>query len=373
MKQFSLLIKPTSSECNSDCLYCFYKNLPLYRHLKATRMDETVLETLIRKYLKTHQTQYIFSWQGGEPLLMGIDFFKRVIDLQRNFATAGSVIGNGLQTNGYLINEKWCEFLAQSNFLVGISIDGPEDLHNKFRIVHDRQNTFEMVMNAIGLLKKFNVAFNTLTVVSSAHKGRAKQVYRFIRDTGSEFHQYIPCVEYDRNQKRLPWTIDGKQWGIFLCELFESWITDNFKVSIRLFDSIILLLLGRQAGSCQMEKNCCQYFVIEHNGDVFPCDFFVRHNTLIGNIMRNDWHDFFNSDVYRSFGVKKSQWHTDCDCCQFLKFCYGDCQKHRIQKGSSQKPKSVLCEGWKLFYRETLPEFKKIAHHIRSNSAELKT
>ncbi|MCM8815412.1 MAG: anaerobic sulfatase maturase [Candidatus Omnitrophica bacterium] len=370
MKQFPLLIKPTSSECNSDCLYCFYKNLSLYRENKLKRMSEETLRTLVEKYLKTEQAQYVFSWQGGEPLLMGLEFYKKVISFQVEFARQGSVIGNGIQSNGYLINDSWADFFSQAKFLVGISVDGPEELHNKFRIAPDGTNSFSLVMNAIKLLHKHNVTFNALTVVSSASAGKAKQIYQFLKGIGSDYHQYIPCVEYARGATRLPWTIDGKQWGHFLCDLFEIWINDSNRASIRLFDSIILVLLGRNPGICQMGTSCCQYFVIEHNGDVFPCDFFVRDSTLLGNIMSNDWQDFFDSKIYKNFGIKKSLWHPDCDRCQFVKFCAGDCQKHRISKIHLQKEKSVLCEGWKIFYKKTIPEFKKIANYLRS-SAEL--
>ncbi|MCM8788356.1 MAG: anaerobic sulfatase maturase [Candidatus Omnitrophica bacterium] len=370
MKQFSLLIKPTSSECNSDCLYCFYKNLPLYRERNLKRMSQETLRTLVEKYLKTEQWQYIFSWQGGEPLLMGFEFYKKVISFQIEFAKQGSVIGNGIQTNAYLVNDSWAEFFSQAKFLVGISIDGPEELHNKFRSVAGGNNAFNMVMNAINLLERHNVKFNTLTVVNSASAGKAKQIYQFLKDIGSDYHQYIPCVEYTTNGKRLPWSIDGKEWGRFLCDLFEAWINDSHRASIRLFDSIILVLLGRNPGICQMETSCCQYFVIEHNGDVFPCDFFVRDNTLLGNITRDDWQDFFNSKIYKNFGIKKSLWHPECDRCQFIKLCAGDCQKHRVSKKHSQRVKSILCEGWKIFYKETMPEFKKIADYLRK-SAEL--
>ncbi len=327
-------------------------------------MDENTLETLIRKYLSTQQYQYIFSWQGGEPMLMGFDFYKRVIKLQKEYASTGSVIGNGLQTNGLVIDESWAEFLSQSNFLVGISLDGPEYIHNKFRVFPGK-NAFEAVMKAIEILKRYNVEFNTLTVVSSAHKGKAKEVYWFLKEAGSNFHQYIPCVEYTTDGKRLPWTIEGKEWGNFLCELFEAWVSDSQRVSIRLFDSVLLKLLKHSPGVCQMEGNCCQYFVIEHNGDVFPCDFFVRSSLLLGNIMKDDWEDFFNSERYINFGLKKSKWHPGCDRCEFLNLCMGDCQKHRIKTKKVDRPKSVLCEGWKIFYSRTLNEFKKLANQIK--------
>ncbi|MCX7705165.1 MAG: anaerobic sulfatase maturase [bacterium] len=371
MKQFSLLIKPASSDCNSDCFYCFYKSLPLYRDTPHRRMSLQVLETLVEKYMKTHQSQYIFSWQGGEPLLMGLDFYKKAVDFQKRFASQGSVIGNGLQTNGYLVDEEWSGFLAETNFLIGISIDGPEEIHNRFRIIPGGENAFKKVLKAVKKLQNFDVAFNTLTVITSAHKGKAGEVYRFMIDIGSFYHQYIPCVEYDKKGKRLPWTIEGKEWGLFLCQLFNAWIKDGKRVSVRLFDSIILTLMNRPAGICQMGNNCCQYFVIEHNGDVFPCDFFVSDKTLLGNILKNEWSDLLNSGTYRNFGIKKSLWHPDCDRCEFLKLCAGDCQKHRISKNPSQREKSVLCEGWKIFYKETLSEFKKIANYVKSTSAEL--
>lgn len=359
MKQFSLLIKPASSDCNSNCIYCFYRGLPLYKG-RPTRMSFDVLSVLIKKYLATSQMQYIFSWQGGEPLLMGLDFYKGVINLQKNFAKPNSIIGNGIQTNGYLIDDETAEFFSQASFLVGISIDGPEELHNKFRIILDGSNAFNKVLSSIKILQKHNVEFNTLTVVTSAHTGKAKDVYRFLRDTGSYYHQYIPCVEYNKNGEKMPWTIEARQWGRFLCDIFEMWLGEQTKTSIRLFDSIINVLLGRQPGICQMEKNCCQYFVVEHNGDIFPCDFFVRDYTFLGNIMNDDWQIFLDSAKYKNFGAQKTMWHSDCNRCEYLKFCAGDCQKHRLPNHKYIRGKSVLCEGWKMFYKECLGEFKKI-------------
>jgi len=338
-------------------------------------MTHQVLETLIAKYLSTQQNQYIFSWQGGEPLLLGLDFYKTVVQLQKTLAKAGSIIGNGIQTNGYLIDDAYAEFFSVSNFLVGISCDGPEQLHNTFRKIPDNSNAFNLVIKSIKTLQKHDVAFNTLTVVTSQHAGKGKLVYQFLKDTGSDYHQYIPCVEYDKNGKKLPWTIEGIEWGKFLIEIFQQWLLDSQKVSIRLFDSIILVLLGQKPGICQMEKNCCQYFVIEHNGDVFPCDFFVKNHTLLGNITNDTWENLLNSEKYRGFGARKSLWHSDCDRCYYLKFCAGDCQKHRIGKNKSERTKSVLCDGWKLFYKETLTEFKKLAqlykqHYLTRMSIE---
>ncbi len=310
---------------------------------------------LIEKYLKTQQNQYIFSWQGGEPLLMGLDFYKSATNLQKLFAGPGSVIGNGIQTNGYLIDDEAAEFFSEKKFLVGISLDGPEELHNRFRHIPGGDNAFSKVLSAVRILQKHNVEFNTLTVVTSAHVKKGKTVYNFLKDIGSYYHQYIPCVEYDRNGKKLPWTIDGKQWGIFLCEIFQLWLNEKQRPSIRLFDSIISVLLGLPPGICQMEKNCCQYFVIEHNGDVYPCDFFVKDYTLLGNITKDDWQTLLDSEKYKRFGAQKTLWHSDCNRCEYLRFCAGDCQKHRLPG-----TKSVLCEGWKLFYKECLPEFKRL-------------
>lgn len=366
MKGFSLLIKPTSADCNLRCTYCFYlEKLLLYPETKIHRMSDATLEKLISLYMSTPQKPYTFGWQGGEPTLMGLDFFKKVVKLQKKYAKPGSMISNGLQTNGTLINESLARFLSEYNFLVGVSIDGPRYIHDHYRKTASGRGSFTRVMKGIELLKKNNVEFNILVLVNDFNVDKAKEIYHFLVDMGFYFHQYIPCVEFDSNGSLKYFSINGEQWGRFLIELFNQWYPrDINRISIRLFDSIINRLTGRSTSMCSMENNCNHYLVIEHNGDVYPCDFFVRKELKLGNIASNSFDEILNSDTYIDFGKAKSQYSFLCNSCPYLKFCYGDCLKHRNYITGQSRKLSTLCSGWKMFYGSTLDIFKNIADSI---------
>ncbi len=370
MKQFSLLIKPASADCNMRCDYCFYlEKAALYPGTSRHVMPDRVLERLISSYMDTGQAQYQFGWQGGEPTLLGNRFFSRVVTLQKRYGRPGSVAANGLQTNATLIDEDLAATLAGYNFLVGVSLDGPPDIHDRFRKYPGGKGSHADVLKGIATLRKHGVEFNALTLINSGNAGRGPEVYRYMRDLGIYYHQYIPCVEFDGGGGLLPFSITGEKWGDFLTEVFEQWIkTDTRTVSVRLFDSILnLLVLGRRT-VCHMADNCCQYLLVEHNGDVYPCDFFVLPERKLGNIMEDEWEDLLNSPLYRDFGSRKSMLSEKCKSCEFLSLCAGDCMKHRPGAEAEPEKLSVLCRGWKKFYERTIPEFKKLAEEIRSRS-----
>jgi uncharacterized protein len=214
------------------------------------------------------------------------------------------------------------------------------------------------------------VEYNILVLVSSANVDRAKEVYRYLVDMGEMYHQYIPCVEFDEKGGNLPYTISGAQWGDFLCEIFGQWLKgDTRRVSIRLFDSILTMLVDRYANVCSMDTNCCQYFVVEYNGDVYPCDFFVQKKLKLGNVMDDTWDNLLSSPLYMDFGKRKSRWNAQCRVCPWLRFCAGDCPKQRFYGIEEPKQLSHLCEGWQKFYETTLPEFEKLAQSIREQRA----
>ncbi|MFX0070887.1 MAG: anaerobic sulfatase maturase [Candidatus Hermodarchaeota archaeon] len=366
MKPFSLLIKPASADCNLRCEYCFYID-----HLemvdKTPRMSDEVLEKMISSYMKTDQNgNYAFGWQGGEPTIMGLDFFKKVVELQKKYGPPGAAVSNGLQTNGILITDEMARFFSEYKFLVGVSLDGPPHLHDYYRKTISRKPTHSLVMRGIENLRKKNVEFNILILINNKTVKKPLEIYQYFKDQGFYYHQYIPCVEYDENSNPLPYSINGEDWGVFLCKLFDEWIKEDiYKVSIRLFDSILEYLIYGRYNVCVMNKNCCQYFVVEYNGNVYPCDFFVREDLLLGNIMTESWEDFLNSPVYNHFGNQKSVWNKACDLCPFLNFCHGDCQKIRVGGNDSSKTLSILCKGWKKFYAHTLPHFETLANKIK--------
>ncbi len=367
MKQFSLLIKPASADCNLHCAYCFYLDRSaLYPETKCHRMPDKVLAKMISSYMKTEQKQYAFGWQGGEPTLMGVDFFRRATELQQKYGKNGALVANGLQTNATLIDREFAKHLAKYKFLVGVSLDGPENIHNRYRITANGHGSYADVLRGIKHLKQNNVEFNILTLVTSANVKKAKEVYRFLCDMGFFYHQYIPCVEFDNKGHPMPFSISGEEWGDFLCGIFDEWIKrDMRKVSVRLFDSILTLIVDGVYNVCRMGDNCCQYFVVEHNGDIYPCDFFVESKKKLGNIMNDSWEELQTSPKYIEFGKKKALWNKGCDRCEYLKYCSGDCLKHRLYKRDNSKDLSWLCKGWKQLFNHVLPELKKIASSIK--------
>jgi uncharacterized protein len=365
-KPFSLLVKPTSADCNLRCTYCFYlEKASLYPDNKVHRMSHEVLDRMISSYLKTPQGLYSFGWQGGEPLLMGFDFFKETIRLQKQYGKPGLQAANGVQTNGTLITEDFAKLFRDYNFLVGISLDGPEEIHNKYRVNIQGKGTFASVMTGIDLLRKHRVEFNILVLVSESNVERGKEVYNFLVENGFYYHQYIPCVEFDDEGNLLPYSINGKQWGQFLSDVFDEWYPkDTHKVSIRHLDSVLEHLIRGTYNVCTMGGMCNQYYVVEHNGDIYPCDFFVEPDLKLGNIMEDEWGQFERNSTYRKFGSQKTNWNSLCSTCHYLEFCSGDCLKNRFSKANDPTLLSVLCEGWKMFYKKTLPPLKGLARHV---------
>jgi len=374
IKPFSLLIKPASADCNLNCTYCFYLgHSALYPETKVHRMSDKVLEKLISSYLATDQPQYSFGWQGGEPTLMGLDFFKRVVDLQQKYGHSGSSVANGLQTNTILINDELAQHLAEYKFLVGASLDGPAYIHDHYRAYKDGRGSHADVMRSIECLKRNHVEFNILTLINNTNVRKPKEIYQYLCDSGFLYHQYIECVEFDPKGTALPFSINGEEWGNFLCEIFDEWIKhDTRRVSIRLFDSILVYMVDGIRNVCNIGKDCCQYLAVEYNGDVYPCDFFITQDLKIGNITGGTWEDFLNSPVYRKFGRQKAQLHKQCLACEYMEYCLGDCLKNRFYGKHDPHQISRLCEGWKMFYNHTLPEFKKLAAQIRLEQQQTK-
>jgi uncharacterized protein len=333
-------------------------------------MSDNTLESMIASYMQTYQNnQYAFGWQGGEPTLLGIKFWKKVVELQTKYAPPGAVISNGLQSNGTLITDELAKFFAEYKFLIGISLDGPPSLHNFYRKTIRNTPTHSLVMRGIEHLKKNTVEFNILTLVNNKTVKKAFEIYRYLKEHQFYYHQYIPCVEFDENGNLEPYSIIGEDWGTFLCELFDIWIkTDVNKVSIRLFDSILNYLVYGTYSVCYMGNDCCQYFVVEYDGNVYPCDFFVRKDLLLGNVKTDSWDDFINSKIYNEFGIQKSKWNKLCKECSFIDLCHGDCQKFRYEDYQNLDRISVLCQGWKKFYTNTLPRFKLLAERIKQKN-----
>ncbi len=367
MKPFSLLVKPASADCNLRCEYCFYlEKSALYPDARRHRMSDAVLERMISTYMATEQPQYAFGWQGGEPTLCGVDFFRRVTDLQEKHGRRGAVVANGLQTNATLIDDALAAHFAKYRFLLGVSLDGPTELHDVFRRTAGDRGSHARVIEGLATLRRHGVEFNILTLVSQANVSRAREVYRYLCESGFAFHQYIPCVEFGGGGALEPFAITAEEWGDFLSGIFDEWHAgDERSVSVRLFDSILAYLVDGTRNCCTMARDCRQYFVVEHSGDVYPCDFFVEPEWRLGNVRTHSWDEMLDAQRYADFGARKAAMCPSCAECEYVDVCVGDCLKHRLRSGGDPRQLSGLCAGWKRFYVHALPRLKELAAEIR--------
>ncbi len=357
---YPLLIKPASSACNLRCQHCFYTEKKLY-DIPMGRMSAETLEKLITEYAKLPLHSYNFIWQGGEPTLMGLDFYKLAIKLQKTHLPSHAPVENYLQTNASLIDDEFAAFLSQEDFLVGISIDGQEDFHNHYRVFADGTGSFTRVMQSYELLKKHKVKTNVLTLISSYNVEHIAEIYSWLKSEDVMFQQYIPCVEFNDENKPEKYSVTPKAFGNALCRLFDAWIKDRCVVNIRYFEALLQRIILNTPGMCQFGKSCKQYAVVEHNGDIYPCDFFVEERLILGNIKEHTFEEMIKSKKYEKFNNEKTNYSLKCKQCQYLTFCFGDCQKHRIKTKKSKLPHSWLCEAYQIFFAYALPELQKIS------------
>lgn len=361
-KSLPLLVKPASSLCNLRCSHCFYTAKRLHPALNQGKMSADTLKKLIRSYLALPLAEHTFIWQGGEPTLMGHSFYSSVVRLQKQYAQGSAPVHNCLQTNGTLMTPVFAKFLAQHNFLVGISVDGEERHHNAYRIFPSRKGSYATVLQHVNLLQKHKASLNALTLATSNNVADMGRIFLHLLQKGFLFQQYIPCIEYGQDGKPLPWTISAAQWGLALCQLFDVWWEHRFTVSVRYFDALLHALVYGEAGICHAGKHCDQYLVVEHDGQVFPCDFFTAPAWSLGNIRKDSWQQILENPLRQQFALQKSPAHA-CMACPYLHLCGGDCQKHRIQ----QEQPSVLCQAYKQFFAHALPKMTILADLVRKH------
>jgi uncharacterized protein len=352
----SLLIKPASAVCNLDCTYCFYldRDADPYKALPARRMTLETLERLVDGYLAYSYPHSVFAFQGGEPTLAGLRFFQTLGQLQERYGRAGQSIGNALQTNGVLLNPEWCDLFRCGQWLLGVSLDGPEEVNDRYRLSKQGKSTWKRVVQNIELLQKQKVEFNILCVLSQANVERPKELYRFFRKLGIEHIQFIPLAEFDDQGQPLPFTISPAQYGRFLCELFDLWWPERRSVCIRFFDNIAEAVAGRKPGTCTMHETCDSYVVVEYNGDVYPCDFFVERDWKLGNILADSWSDIAHRTRRYSFASKKTLAHPECQVCQYQSICHGGCPKFRHGPHARFDDLDYFCESYKMIYARSV-------------------
>jgi len=388
--RFHVLAKPVGPICNLDCKYCFYlEKEQLYPDERKWRMSDEALESFIRQYIESQPgTQISFAWQGGEPTLLGAGFFRKVVALQKRHA-GGKKISNALQTNGVLLDDEWCEFLAANRFLVGLSIDGPRELHDLYRVDKSGKSSFDAVMRGLGFLKRHGVEYNTLTVVSRRNARQPHQVYRFLKEIGSRYLQLIPLVErlpseplkvlgYDLATPPNPrhassatpvteWTVDPKQYGTFLCAIFDEWVAkDVGQVFVQLFDVALSNWMGLGSPLCVFAEKCGGAVAIEHNGDLYSCDHYVYPEYRLGNILNTGLGEMVNSPRQREFGSDKLDTLPDyCMRCDVRFACNGECPKHRFAKTpDGEDGLNYLCPAYKKFFGHIDPYMKTMARLI---------
>ncbi|MDA8050040.1 MAG: anaerobic sulfatase maturase [Rhodospirillales bacterium] len=385
---FHVMTKPIGPLCNLNCEYCFYlQKGNLYPGTSGWRMPEDVLESYIRQYIGAQRVETItFAWQGGEPTLLGVEFFRKAVELEKKYAN-GKRIENAFQTNGILLNDRWGQFLAENSFLVGISIDGPRELHDRYRVSKGGQPTFIRVMRGIGYLKAHGVAFNTLSVVHRQNAHHPLEVYRFLKDVGSGFIQFIPVAEVmpaDGNAAgpglptatgklaAAPWSVEATEYGRFLCRIFDEWVRNDVgRVFVQLFDVALEAWCGNPPPLCVFGEACGAAMAIEHNGDLYSCDHFVDAAHRLGNIMEEPLGLLVRSSRQIKFGRDKRETLPQyCRACDVRFACNGGCPKHRfIRAPEGEDGLNYLCAGYRVFFRHVDPFMRFMASELARGRA----
>lgn len=374
---FSLMAKPIGPICNLDCAYCYYlEKEKMYPRNENFRMSDEVLETFVRQYIESQPSNEVtFVWQGGEPTLLGLEFFHKAVALQQHHR-GHKTISNALQTNGTLLDDEWCSFFAKHEFLIGLSIDGPRALHDAYRVDKRMKPTFDLILRGLNLLKKHAIPFNTLTVVHDRNSRQPLDVYRFLKSIGSTYLQFIPLVERtpspEHPDEHAPVTkssVRAEDYGNFLCAIFDEWVRrDIGKVFVQLFDVTLGNHLNLGSSLCVFAETCGNAVVMEHNGDVFSCDHYVYPEHYIGNIATTNLGDMVNSERQRKFGIdKRDTLPRYCRACEVQHLCHGECPKHRFILTPDGEPGlNYLCPAYRRFFTHVDPAMRAMAELLRN-------
>lgn len=373
-KPLYVMLKPIGSKCNLDCDYCYYLEKSDLYPSKPQVMSEELLERFIQQYIESQtQREVMFTWHGGETLMRPLSFYRKAVELQKKYGRERQ-IDNSIQTNGTLLNDEWCKFFRENNFLVGISIDGPQAFHDEYRRDKMGRPSFHRVMKGIELLQKHGVEFNCMAVVNDYNADYPVEFYQFFKEIGCQYLQFTPIVERLRKSKSplklttareedneaelAPYSVTADKWGNFLCSIFDEWIKEDVgKIFIQLFDSTLANWVGEQPGVCTMAKTCGHAGVMEFNGDVYACDHFVFPEYRLGNIYSKTLTSMMYSDEQQKFGYDKfNKLPQQCNECDMLFACYGECPKNRFIKDKyGNRGLNFLCDGYYQFFRHVTP------------------
>ncbi|MGD9030233.1 MAG: anaerobic sulfatase maturase [Anaerolineae bacterium] len=366
---FHVMVKPIGPLCNLACDYCYYlPKTELYPETTVFRMSNEVLEDFTRQYIEAQEVPSVtFGWQGGEPTLLGVDFFVRAVALQQRYRKPGMQVVNTFQTNGTLLDDDWGRFLKQHDFLVGLSLDGPRALHDVYRRDRGRQPTFDRVMAGLQVLKRHGVEFNVLTTVHAANAPYPLETYRFLRDeVGASFIQFIPIVEQEEGGTSAR-SVNATRYGRFLKAVFDEWAQHDLgRVSVQIFDVALLAWLRQPPPLCVFAETCGDTLVLEHNGDLYSCDHFVTPAHRLGNVTETPLVQLVESPRQRAFGQAKAQLPQVCRDCDVRFVCHGGCPKNRLaRRAESGEPMNVLCEGYRAFFHHIERPMGLIAEDVR--------
>ena len=373
-KPLYVMLKPVGAVCNLACDYCYYlEKAKLYQNNPKHVMSEELLEKFIEEYINSQtMPQVLFTWHGGEPLMRSIDFYKKALAFQKKYAH-GKQIDNVIQTNGTLLTDEWCEFFAKNHWLVGISIDGPQEYHDHYRVTPAGKPSWEKVMQGISLLKKHRVEWNAMAVVNAYNAEHPLEFYHFFRDNGCQYLQFTPIVERltehedgrtlasladDREIPLADASVTPQQWGNFLCTIFDDWVRhDVGKTFVEIFDCTLANWMGVLPGICAYSKECGHAGVMEHNGDVYSCDHFVFPEYKLGNIREQSLIDMLYGEKQQAFSrLKHTSLPRQCKECDMEFACHGECPKNRFEKDKYGEPGlNYLCQGYYQYYTHVSP------------------
>jgi len=376
-REFQVFAKPIGSICNLDCHYCYYlKKEHIYPKGESFRMPDDILEEYIVQHIDASPGPVIsFSWHGGEPTVLGLDYFRKIVVLQRKHQPPNRRIANGMQTNGTLLDEDWCRFLAAEGFAVGLSLDGPQEMHDRYRVTKDQKPTYEQTMHGYKLLQQHQVLCEILCVVSSNNVQYPMQVYRFFKQINAQYVTFLPVVEPQPDAEggvnRL--TVPADAWGVFLCTIFDEWRDQDIgKVKVQIFEEAARTAFNQEHSLCIFRKTCGDVPVIEHNGDFFSCDHFVDNEHCLGNIQETPLVELLESPAQREFGqAKLDTLPRYCQACDVRDMCNGGCPKNRfLQTPDGEEGLNYLCTGYKHFFTYCQPFVAEVAALWRQQNSE---
>ena len=372
-RAFHIMTKPVGPLCNLGCTYCFYlRKDSLYpaERGSAWRMSDEVLEAYVRGYIEAQQVREChFAWQGGEPTLLGVEFFERAVALQRQYRRPGMVIQNAFQTNGTLLDERWCTFLREHHFLIGISMDGPREIHDHYRVNKGGKPTFDQVYRGLKLLQEHGVEHNILCVVNRHNAHHPLDVYRFFRDEGERYLQFIPAIEPLPDGGVTPWSVEPRAYGDFLSAIFDEWVRrDVGQVFVQMFDVALRGWCGLDPGLCVHSEVCGNAMALEHNGDLYSCDHFVTPHNRLGNLTETPLAALVAQPFQRKFGSdKRDTLPRMCRECDVRFVCHGGCPKERYTTTPDGEPGlNYLCPGFRRFFHHIDPAMKFMAAELRA-------